>query len=210
MAHSLEQAHRLLGVEARASSAEIKKAFRRLAKKWHPDLWPDKAQAAARFVELKDAYERALTLARLRELKSESSPASDPAPAGRPFGPEVSWRIAGVEAEGLDVIYYLEVDQAPGQAQATLPHRHDQACPQCRGRGESRRWSWSRFGWETISCPRCHGSGLIERVKPLAVRLPARLREKTRLRVAGHGKLEARSGRRGDLFVELQPVRLAA
>ncbi len=48
--------YRVLGVSDSASEAEIKKAYRRLAKKYHPDANPDDASAAERFKEVGEAY----------------------------------------------------------------------------------------------------------------------------------------------------------
>src|SRR2546426_5350192 len=45
-----------LGVERTASDAEIKKAYRRLAQQWHPDVSPD-PEAALRFKEISEAYQ---------------------------------------------------------------------------------------------------------------------------------------------------------
>ena len=48
--------YEILGVEKNASEDDLKKAFRRLAMKYHPDRNPD-ADAQERFREAKDAYE---------------------------------------------------------------------------------------------------------------------------------------------------------
>lgn len=48
--------YRTLGVADGASAAEIKKAYRRLAKKYHPDANPDDATAAERFKEISEAH----------------------------------------------------------------------------------------------------------------------------------------------------------
>lgn len=46
----------VLGVPPSSSGAEIKRAFRRLARKWHPDVNDDKAEAAGKFREIAEAY----------------------------------------------------------------------------------------------------------------------------------------------------------
>ena len=49
--------YNILGVKKNASSAEIKSAFRKLAKKHHPDANKDDPKSAGRFAELNSAYE---------------------------------------------------------------------------------------------------------------------------------------------------------
>ena len=49
--------YNILGVKRNASEKEIKSAFRKLARKHHPDVNPDDKQAEAKFKEISEAYE---------------------------------------------------------------------------------------------------------------------------------------------------------
>ena len=49
--------YEVLGVDKDADSAEIKKAFWKLAKKYHPDVNKDDPQASEKFQEANEAYE---------------------------------------------------------------------------------------------------------------------------------------------------------
>ena len=49
--------YEVLGVNRDASEDDLKKAYRRLAMKWHPDRNPDNPKAEEHFKEAKEAYE---------------------------------------------------------------------------------------------------------------------------------------------------------
>src|SRR5512146_235285 len=49
--------YEVLGVKRNASEGEIKKAYRRLARKFHPDVNPGDKRAVERFKEVQEAYE---------------------------------------------------------------------------------------------------------------------------------------------------------
>ena len=49
--------YQILGVTKSASTSEIKKAYRKLAVKYHPDKNPDDPDAVTKFHDINDAYE---------------------------------------------------------------------------------------------------------------------------------------------------------
>src|SRR5882672_8773754 len=57
MAVQYKDYYEILGVPRTASDAEIKKAFRKLAREFHPDVAKDKKKAEEKFKEINEAYE---------------------------------------------------------------------------------------------------------------------------------------------------------
>lgn len=49
--------YRILGISEQADEEQIKQAYRKLAKKYHPDLNPDNPEAEAKFKNVVEAYE---------------------------------------------------------------------------------------------------------------------------------------------------------
>ena len=57
MAAEKRDYYEVLGVNKSASEDEIKKAYKKMARKYHPDLNPDNKEAEEKFKEVNEAYE---------------------------------------------------------------------------------------------------------------------------------------------------------
>jgi len=86
--------YQVLGVSDSASQDEIKKAYRRLAKQYHPDANPNNASAAERFKEISEAHsvlsdpEKRKQYDQMRQLGAfDGAPARGPRPGGARRGP---------------------------------------------------------------------------------------------------------------------------
>ena len=86
--------YQVLGVSDSASQGEIKKAYRRLAKQYHPDANPNNASAAERFKEISEAHsvlsdaEKRKQYDQMRRLGAfDGGPARGPRPGGARRGP---------------------------------------------------------------------------------------------------------------------------
>ena len=60
MAENKRDYYEVLGIEKNASDAEIKKAYRKMAQKYHPDMNPGDKEAEAKFKEVNEAHEEIL------------------------------------------------------------------------------------------------------------------------------------------------------
>lgn len=91
MAVSYKDYYQTLGVARDASEADLKKAFRKLAREFHPDVAKDKRNAEARFKEINEAYE---VLSDAGKRKKYDELGAD-WKAGAEFRPPPGWQGAG-------------------------------------------------------------------------------------------------------------------
>lgn len=216
--------HSVLGVALDASPEEIKKAYRKLAQKWHPDRNPGNPQAEERFKEVKAAYER------LTEKPKEGA-----FQAGFGFGGEGSFsdyfKRAAEPVQGEDVELDIEISlrealtgcskkarywrAAPcsGCSGTGSPMSRPSPCARCKGRGRS-GGAFSLFG-ETCSqcdgsgiapesrCSVCGGTGLLREDKTLDLGIPAGVDHHTRLRAKNSGHFGRGRTDAGDLYARV-------
>ena len=171
MATAERDYYELLGVRRGASDAEIKKAFRRLARELHPDV-SDAPDAEDRFREVAQAYE-VLSNAETRDLYDRFGHAGLRRGGYAPtdfdlgnlsdifaafFGDEVFSAASG-RARGGDVAAEVEIELAEAAHGVTRPvtFRVAVSCGECGGSGVEP-------GTSPAACPACGGSGRLQQV----------------------------------------------
>src|SRR5690349_2141490 len=89
----------VLGVTRDASLADVKRAYRRLARKFHPDINPGDRRAAAQFRQIAEAYETLSDPDRRRRYDTAGAPAKPQAREAYGFeGFDFSVTVSGAEA----------------------------------------------------------------------------------------------------------------
>src|SRR3954468_20858263 len=129
-----------LGVSRTASSDEIQKAYRKLARKYHPDMNPDDATAKKKFQEIQSAFE-VLSDADKRKRYDQFGSDFDPAGAGGAGG-HPGWRYttsSGPQTYPFDVNDLNDMFGGGGPAAAEGGGFADLFKQFNRGRSGSRR-----------------------------------------------------------------------
>lgn len=177
----------ILGVKKGASEAELKKAFRKQARKYHPDVNPNDKTAEGKFKEMNEAYEVLSDAKKRQQYDQFGHAAFDPgfgqAQAGQGFGgfsqgadyfrggggagfEDLFGNLFGNRArprgpsKGEDTAYSVEVDLEDAIFGRTMQVdlQREAACSTCNGSG-------SNPGTSRKTCPTCMGAGSVAQGK---------------------------------------------
>jgi molecular chaperone DnaJ len=243
-----EDYYNTLGVAKGASQDEIKKAYRKLARKYHPDRNSGDKDAEERFKEIQEAY----SVLSDPEKRKQYDAGGMFGAGGFRFDPS-AFRTGGFGSFGdilsdlfgrgagrggparqrgrdLETEVRLSFDDAINGTQVSVSIPKEAACPTCHGTGAkpgttpvtcpqcqgtgietegqgmfSIQHACSRCGGRgTIieePCPTCGGTGATRQVKRYRVKIPAGVRDGSRIRLAGKGEAGIGGGPDGDLYV---------
>ncbi len=179
--------YEILGVARSASDADIKKAFRRLAMKYHPDRNPDDAEAESRFKEAREAFD-VLSDPNKRATYDQFGHAGVEQTAGGGFSGGFADAFSDIFGDifggggrsrvrkGADLQYNLELSLEDAVAGTTVkirvptlkhcttcsgsgakPGTSPETCATCGGHGQVRM----QQGFFSVqqTCPNCRGKG---------------------------------------------------
>ncbi len=176
--------YKVLGVERGASDEEIKKAYRSLAMKFHPDRNKDDPEAEGKFKEINEAYDvfkdpqKKAAYDRFGSAAFDGSMGSGFRPGGGPggdagFGSAFSdifedmfgdfmgggqrgGRNTGGPQRGSDVQYTMEItmEEAYAGKETTIKVPLSETCDKCTGTG-------AKQGSGSENCPTCNGQGRV-------------------------------------------------
>ncbi|MBS5164345.1 MAG: molecular chaperone DnaJ [Butyricicoccus pullicaecorum] len=169
----------VLGVAKSASDDEIKKAHRKLAKKYHPDLNRDNPEAAEKFKELNEAYEVLSDKDKRARYDQFGFAGVDPnygAGQGGGFGggfggfdmgdlgdifgsffgggSSRSRRNAPQRGETIQQRVMLSFEEAAFGCEKEITINRTERCEECEGTGAEK-------GSSAETCSNCHGSGVV-------------------------------------------------
>lgn len=168
--------YEVLGVARGASQDEIKKAFRRLARQYHPDINKESG-ADAMFKEINEANEvlsdpeKRAMYDRFGHSGVNGQPGFDPFGGGGDLGSIFEAFFGGAASQrqsqrgpqrGADLRYTLPIsfEQAIFGIEKEIEFRRLEGCPTCRGSG-------AEPGTDPVRCPKCNGLGEVRQRAPI-------------------------------------------
>lgn len=217
----------ILGVSKTASPEEIKQAFRKLARKYHPDVNPGNKQAEAKFKEVNEAYEVLSDADKRKKYDQFGQYWRQVGEGGFPGGG------FGVDMGGVDFSQYGTFDEFINEllgrfgGGATRGGRQSYSYRTSTARPGAGYGGFGDFGFQDVGAAGAGGTQDTEATinltfaeafagsqkrfslgnETIDVRIPPGAKSGTRLRVRGKGQFNPMTQQRGDLYlkVELQP-----
>jgi molecular chaperone DnaJ len=174
--------YEVLGIDRSANERDIKSAFRKLAKDFHPDQNPDDDDAEVKFKEINEAYEvlkdeqKRAAYDRFGHAAFDGSMGGGGGRPGGGFGPEFSSSMSDIfddlfgefmgnrrstrsgdqRERGADLRYNMEItlEEAFSGKTADIQFPTTVSCETCQGSG-------AKKGTKPSTCPTCQGQGSV-------------------------------------------------
>ena len=166
--------YEVLGVDKSADDTAIKKAYRQLAKKYHPDMNPGDAEAEVKFKEVNEAYDVLSDPDKKAKYDQYGHAAFDPASGGGAgfggfgdFGFDINdifssffgggsstQRNGPVRGSNITVRLTLTFEEAVFGCKKEITYQKVQKCADCSGTGAAK-------GTTPKTCDHCRGTGFV-------------------------------------------------
>ena len=214
--------YEVLGVDKSADDATLKKAYRKLAKKYHPDVNPGDKEAEAKFKEATEAY-TILSDPEKRKQYDQFGHAAFENGGGGAGGGFGGFDFNGADMGDIFGEIVLKDECTTCHGTGAKPGTSPVTCPKCHGEGQVVYTQQSMFGMvrNVQTCPDCHGSGKIIKDKctscrgtgytssrkKIQVSVPAGIDNGQSIRIREKGEPGTNGGPRGDLLVEVNVAR---
>jgi len=170
--------YEVLGLQKGASEDEIKKSYRKLAKKYHPDLNPGDKEAEVHFKEIGEAYEVLSDPQKRQKYDQFGHAAFDPTAGGGGAGyggfggfedfdlgdifgsffgggGRTQRRNAPRQGETQEYILALTLEEAAFGVKKEIRIERSEVCADCNGSGAEK-------GSSVETCQKCHGTGQVQ------------------------------------------------
>ncbi len=213
-----EDYYKTLGIRRDASQAEIQKAYRDLARKYHPDMNPDDKTAKKKFQEVQKAFD-VLNDPEKREMYDRYGSSFETASAGGPYG-GANWGggPGGPQFEDVDLSQFFgeRYGQPPGGAFADFFRQFRPGPGQATGGGPTRSapprrgadlhhevhipFNTAISGGEVqLAVQRQSG-----KTETISVKIPAGIEDGKKIRLRGQGEPGQRRGTPGDIIITIR------
>lgn len=149
--------YEILELKKDATEKEIKKAYRKLAAKWHPDKWvnsseKEKKEAEEKFKDINEANEILSNKEKRKNYDTYGDPNGIPDSYYDIFNNSYS-RKRTIKGQDCNVQVLLTLEEIYSGAEKTIKYHKNIICPTCNGDGLGEN------GKKEI-CPICNGSGI--------------------------------------------------
>lgn len=190
--------YKILGIDKKASQEDIKKAYRKLARKYHPDLNPNDKEANKRFQEINEANE-ALSDPEKRKKYDEygenwkhSDQFNKSRSGSNPFSGGASGGFSGADFGGGDFSDFFE--SMFGGASGRTGRNS------ARYKGQDFR---AELKLDFRDAYKTHKKTLTLNGKNIRITIPAGIADQQVVKLSGHGAAGVNGGPAGDLYITI-------
>ena len=230
MAVKFQDYYEVLGVARTATAGDIKKAYRKLARKYHPDVNPDDTTAEENFKDVREAYD---VLSDPEKRKRYDQLGAN-WKAGAEFTPPPSWEGGRVDADDMGDLFgagrgaggfsdffttLFGARRGPRAGAGFAMRGQDVEAAIALSLEEAHHGATRTITLHTTAvcstcngsgvqekhpCATCRGAGVVTRPKTLDVTIPAGVRHGSVIRLAGQGEPGTGQAPAGDLLLHVQ------